>query len=124
LVDRAPGELGQERIALRPLVDDRGLLAGHDQRLLYIPDRAVNRAASSYRGEGRTDARDGAIIADQPGCAGICTRCAPATKSPPSRSCSPVAASTVAARASQADIVFSRDGEVEADPRFADVWPR
>ena len=42
-----------------------GLLAHHDQRLLYIPGRAVNRAAAGYRGEGKTDARDAAIIADQ-----------------------------------------------------------
>lgn len=42
-----------------------GLLANHDQRLLYIPGRAVNRAAAGYRGEGKTDARDAAIIADQ-----------------------------------------------------------
>lgn len=42
-----------------------GLLAGHGQRLLYIPGRTVNRAASGYRGEGKTDAKDAAIIADQ-----------------------------------------------------------
>lgn len=42
-----------------------GLLTAHDQPLLYIPGRAVNRAASGYRGEGKTDARDAAIIADQ-----------------------------------------------------------
>ncbi|TNH31689.1 IS110 family transposase [Micromonospora orduensis] len=41
------------------------LLAAHDQALLYIPGRTVNRAASGYRGEGKTDARDAAIIADQ-----------------------------------------------------------
>jgi transposase len=42
-----------------------GLLVGHDQALLYIPGRTVNRAAGGYRGEGKTDARDAAIIADQ-----------------------------------------------------------
>ena len=42
-----------------------GLLLGHDQRLLYMPGRSVNRAAAGYRGEGKTDARDAAIIADQ-----------------------------------------------------------
>jgi transposase len=42
-----------------------GLLIGHGQALLYIPGRAVNRAAGGYRGEGKTDARDAAIIADQ-----------------------------------------------------------
>jgi Transposase len=41
------------------------LLVGHDQQLLYIPGRVVNRASSSYRGEGKTDARDALVIADQ-----------------------------------------------------------
>lgn len=41
------------------------LLINHDQELLYIPGRTVNRAAGAYRGEGKTDARDAAIIADQ-----------------------------------------------------------
>jgi transposase len=42
-----------------------GLLLDVGQELLYIPGRAVNRAAAGYRGEGKTDARDAAIIADQ-----------------------------------------------------------
>lgn len=42
-----------------------GLLLEAGQELLYIPGRAVNRAAASYRGEGKTDARDAAVIADQ-----------------------------------------------------------
>jgi hypothetical protein len=42
-----------------------GLLADHGRRLLHIPGRTVNRAASGYRGAGRTDAKDAAIIADQ-----------------------------------------------------------
>ncbi|GCD92364.1 IS110 family transposase [Embleya hyalina] len=41
------------------------LLVDHDQHLLYIPGRVVNRAADGYRGEGKTDAKDAAIIADQ-----------------------------------------------------------
>jgi transposase len=41
------------------------ILAGHDQRLLYIPGRTVNSASASYRGEGKTDARDALVIADQ-----------------------------------------------------------
>ncbi|MEU2245047.1 IS110 family transposase [Streptomyces sp. NPDC018338] len=41
------------------------LLAGHDQELLYIPGRVVNRASDGYRGEGKTDARDALVIADQ-----------------------------------------------------------
>jgi transposase len=42
-----------------------GLLVARDQALLYIPGRAVNRASGAYRGEGKTDARDAAVIADQ-----------------------------------------------------------
>jgi transposase len=42
-----------------------GLLLAAEQRLLYIPGRTVNRAAAGYRGEGKTDARDAAVIADQ-----------------------------------------------------------
>ncbi|MGW8988298.1 IS110 family transposase [Streptomyces parvus] len=41
------------------------LLVNHDQHLLYIPGRVVNRASSGYRGEGKTDARDALVIADQ-----------------------------------------------------------
>ncbi|MEW1914878.1 IS110 family transposase [Kitasatospora sp. NPDC085895] len=41
------------------------LLAAHDQEMAYIPGVAVNRAADSYRGQGKTDARDARIIADQ-----------------------------------------------------------
>jgi transposase len=42
-----------------------GLLLDAGQELLDIPGRAVNRAAAGYRGEGKTDARDAAVIADQ-----------------------------------------------------------
>lgn len=41
------------------------LLVNHDQRLLYISGLAVNRASAGYRGTGKTDARDAAVIADQ-----------------------------------------------------------
>lgn len=41
------------------------LLLAHDQRLLYLPGRTLNRASGGYRGEGKTDSRDAAIIADQ-----------------------------------------------------------
>lgn len=41
------------------------VLLTHDQPLIYIPGRMVNRAASGYRGEGKTDAKDASIIADQ-----------------------------------------------------------
>jgi transposase len=41
------------------------LLWTHDQQVLYVPGRAVNRAADGYRGEGKTDAKDALIIADQ-----------------------------------------------------------
>ncbi|MEV8097541.1 IS110 family transposase, partial [Kitasatospora sp. NPDC085879] len=41
------------------------LLAGHGQKLLYIPGRTVHHASGSYRGDGKTDAKDAFVIADQ-----------------------------------------------------------
>lgn len=41
------------------------LLADHGQELLYIPGRTVHHASKTYRGDGKTDAKDAAIIADQ-----------------------------------------------------------
>jgi hypothetical protein len=41
------------------------LLLDRGRRVLYLPGIAVNRAAAAYRGEGKTDAKDAAIIADQ-----------------------------------------------------------
>lgn len=41
------------------------LLVAAEQRLLYIPGRAVYHASGGYRGDGKTDAKDAAIIADQ-----------------------------------------------------------
>jgi transposase len=41
------------------------VLLNHGQHLLYIPGRAVNRACEGYRGDGKTDAKDAAVIADQ-----------------------------------------------------------
>lgn len=41
------------------------LMAEREQRLLYIPGRAVHYAAGGYRGDSKTDAKDAAIIADQ-----------------------------------------------------------
>ena len=41
------------------------LLADHRQQLLYIPGRIVRHAAATYRGDGKTDAKDARIIADQ-----------------------------------------------------------
>ncbi len=35
------------------------------QQVQYLSGRAVNIAAASYRGEGKTDARDARVIADQ-----------------------------------------------------------
>jgi transposase len=42
-----------------------GLLAAADQQLLYLPGHALAHAAGGYRGEGKTDARDAAVIAGQ-----------------------------------------------------------
>ena len=41
------------------------LLIAADQRLLYIPGRTVYHASGGYRGDGKTDAKDAAVIADQ-----------------------------------------------------------
>lgn len=41
------------------------LMNAHGQTLLYIPGRTVYNAAATYRGEGKTDAKDAGIIADQ-----------------------------------------------------------
>jgi transposase len=41
------------------------LLLGSGQTVMYVPGLTVNRAASSYRGSGKTDARDAHVIADQ-----------------------------------------------------------
>lgn len=41
------------------------LLTGHGQRLLYIPGRTVHHASRGYRGDGKTDAKDAYVIADE-----------------------------------------------------------
>ncbi|MGC4982600.1 IS110 family transposase [Streptomyces sp. DT193] len=41
------------------------ILSDHDQSVHYISGRAIHRASESYRGEGKTDAKDAAVIADQ-----------------------------------------------------------
>ncbi|MFJ9444519.1 IS110 family transposase [Kitasatospora sp. NPDC101235] len=41
------------------------LLVGHGQQLLYIPGRTVHHASGSYRGDGKSDAKDAFVIADQ-----------------------------------------------------------
>ena len=41
------------------------ILIAAEQRLLYIPGRTVYHASGGYRGDGKTDAKDAAVIADQ-----------------------------------------------------------
>ena len=41
------------------------LLVAAEQRLLYIPGRTVHHASAGYRGDGKSDEKDAAIIADQ-----------------------------------------------------------
>ncbi|WP_405607659.1 IS110 family transposase [Streptomyces sp. NBC_00076] len=41
------------------------LLIAHGQKVLYIPGRTVHHASGSYRGDGKTDAKDAYVIADQ-----------------------------------------------------------
>ncbi|MFF9573394.1 IS110 family transposase [Streptomyces sp. NPDC014685] len=42
-----------------------GLLISHDQPMAYLTGLAVYRASATYRGEGKTDAKDAFVIADQ-----------------------------------------------------------
>jgi hypothetical protein len=42
-----------------------GLLLSHDQPMAYITGLAVHHASAGYRGQGKTDARDAHVIADQ-----------------------------------------------------------
>jgi transposase len=41
------------------------LLTSHGQRVVYIPGRTVHHASGSYRGDGKSDAKDAFVIADQ-----------------------------------------------------------
>ncbi|MFF1902834.1 IS110 family transposase [Kitasatospora sp. NPDC058218] len=41
------------------------LLTANGQKVLYIPGRTVHHASGSYRGDGKTDAKDAFVIADQ-----------------------------------------------------------
>lgn len=41
------------------------LLTDNGQHVLYIPGRTVHHASGSYRGDGKTDAKDAFVIADQ-----------------------------------------------------------
>ncbi|MGW2937469.1 IS110 family transposase [Streptomyces sp. NPDC001156] len=42
-----------------------GLLLNHGQPMAYLTGLAVHRASGTYRGEGKTDAKDAFVIADQ-----------------------------------------------------------
>ncbi|MER5180949.1 IS110 family transposase [Streptomyces sp. NPDC002896] len=41
------------------------LLVNHGQRLFYIPGRTVHHASGAYKGDGKSDAKDAFVIADQ-----------------------------------------------------------
>ncbi|MFE5118276.1 IS110 family transposase [Streptomyces sp. NPDC056669] len=42
-----------------------GLLLSHDQQMVYLTGLAVHQASAAYRGQGKTDAKDAFVIADQ-----------------------------------------------------------
>ncbi len=42
-----------------------GMLLSHDQPMAYLTGLAVHRASATYKGEGKTDAKDAFVIADQ-----------------------------------------------------------
>lgn len=65
----AAGELGVEvrwavDISSRPSALLLALLLGHDQPVVYIPGRTVNRMSGAFRGDGKTDAKDAHVIAE------------------------------------------------------------
>ncbi|RPK37695.1 IS110 family transposase [Streptomyces sp. ADI93-02] len=41
------------------------LLVAHGQQVVYVPGRTVNRMSGAYKGEGKADAKDARVIADQ-----------------------------------------------------------
>ncbi|MEW2581622.1 IS110 family transposase [Streptomyces syringium] len=41
------------------------ILPNHDQPVNYISGRVIHRASESFRGEGKTSAKDAAVIAGQ-----------------------------------------------------------
>jgi transposase len=53
-----------QRLPSRPFSHDRRSPSKRGN-LIYVPGRAVNRASDGYRSEGKTDAKDARIIADQ-----------------------------------------------------------
>lgn len=67
-------------------------LVNHDQELLCIPGRAVNRATDSYRGQGRPTPATRSSSPIRPARVGSSNRCGPATRRPSNSSCSPAAA--------------------------------
>lgn len=42
-----------------------GLLLGHDQPMVYLTSLAVHQASAACRGQGKTDAKDAFVVADQ-----------------------------------------------------------
>jgi len=71
------------------------LLTAHAQQLLYIPGPIVHHAAARYRGDGKTDAKDARIIADQARMrALICSQSVSPSRSRSTCGCSPRTAST------------------------------
>nr|P19834.1 RecName: Full=Insertion element IS116 uncharacterized 44.8 kDa protein [Streptomyces clavuligerus]AAA26773.1 integrase/transposase [Streptomyces clavuligerus] len=66
-------ETAREREEVRWAVDISGrastlllaLLVAHGQNVVYVPGRTVNRMSGAYKGEGKTDAKDARVIADQ-----------------------------------------------------------
>ncbi|MER5690015.1 IS110 family transposase [Streptomyces sp. NPDC002205] len=69
-IDESGRRLLSRRVAndepeLLELLADVLALGDADQSVHYISGRAIHRASESYRGKGKTDAKDAAIIADQ-----------------------------------------------------------
>jgi hypothetical protein len=59
-----------------------GLLLNHGQPVAYLTGRTIQQASTTYRGEGKTDARDAFVIADQARIRRDVSMPVPATTSP------------------------------------------
>jgi hypothetical protein len=70
------------------------LLVTAEQRLPYILGRTIYRASGGYRGDGKTDAKGAAMIADERGCTAICSPCDLVTRSRWTCASSPLAVAT------------------------------
>lgn len=97
------------------------ILLNHDQPVHYISGRAIHRASESYRGEGKTDAKDAAVIADQVRIRRDLHPYGPVTRPPPSSRSSPAAAWTWSLTA-PAPSTGSEPNSPASSPAWSGPW--